>query len=69
MIQKYTILLDKYLRNQLSYEEQSQFEYTIIHDLSLCEQLKSNSDLPDHIFVKMYHAIKAKLKYKTQLSN
>ena len=66
MIQKYIILLEKYLRNQLSYDEQINFEYAIFNDIHLCEELKSKSGVPESTFVKMYWAIKEKLKYKMQ---
>ena len=66
MIQKYIILLEKYLRNQLSYEEQVNFEHTLIHNVQLSEALKTSSTLPEHTFLKMYNAIKEKLKYQIQ---
>lgn len=66
MIQKYTILLEKYLCNQLSYEEQVSFENTLIHNIQLSEALKTSSPLPEHTFIKMYNAIKEKLKYQIQ---
>ena len=66
MIQKYIILLDKYLQNQLSYKEQLNFEYTIANNIRLSEQLKSSSALPEKTFIKMYTAIKEKVKYQMQ---
>jgi hypothetical protein len=66
MNQKYILLLEKYLRNQLSYDEQSNFEYTLVNNIQLCEDLKTSSVLPEHTFLKMYNAIKAKLKYQMQ---
>ena len=66
MNQKYILLLEKYLRNQLSYDEQMSFEYTLVNNIHLCEQLKSSSTLPEHTFIKMFNAIKAKLRYQMQ---
>ena len=66
MIQKYIILLDKYLQNQLSYEEQLNFEYTIANNIRLSEQLKSSTSLPEKTFIRMYNAIKEKVKYQIQ---
>jgi len=66
MIQKYIILLEKYLHNQLSYEEQINFEYTIINNIPLCEELKSSSSISESTFLKMYYAIKEKLRYRVQ---
>ena len=64
MNQKYILLLKKYLSNQLTYDEQYQFELTIVNNISLCEDLKNSSNIPEHTFVKMYYAIKEKLKYR-----
>ena len=66
MNQKYIILLKKYLSNQLSYAEQYQFELTIVDNVPLCEYLKSSSNVPEHTFIKMYYAIKEKLKYRSE---
>ncbi len=66
MIQKYIILLDKYLQNQLSYEEQLNFEYTIANNIRLSEQLKSSTSLPEKTFIRIYNAIKEKVKYQIQ---
>ena len=66
MIQKYIILLDKYLQNQLSYEEQLNFEYTIANNIRLSEQLKSSTSLPEKTFIRMYNSIKEKVKYQIQ---
>ena len=66
MTQKYIILLEKYLQNQLSYEEQTNFEYTIVHNINLSEELKSSLIIPESTFLKMYNAIKDKLKYQIQ---
>ena len=66
MTQKYILLLEKYLRNQLTYDEQTNFEYMLVNNIQLCEELKTSSILPEHTFLRMYNAIKAKLKYKMQ---
>jgi len=66
MTQKYIILLEKYLQNKLSYEEQLNFEYTIANNIQLCEELKSSKTIPENTFIKMYYAIKEKLRYKVQ---
>lgn len=69
MIQKYIILLEKYLHNQLTYEERIHFENKLIQNVQFCEQLKASSSIPDHVFLKMYQAIKAKNKYQIQTAS
>jgi len=69
MNQKYTILLEKYLCNQLSYEEQVNFEFALLNNIQLCEDLKSSSKLPEHTFLRMYNAIKAKFQYKMKMTS
>jgi len=66
MLQKYIILLEKYLHNQLSYEERIKFEYTIANNIQLCEKLKSSANVSESTFLRMYYAIKEKLKYQIQ---
>ncbi len=66
MLQKYIILLEKYLNNQLSYEEQINFEYAIVNNVNLCEKLKATSTISENTFIKMYSAIKGKVKYRFQ---
>ena len=66
MNQKYKLLLKKYLSNQLSYDEQYQFELTIVNNIPLCEYLKTTSNVPERTFIKMYYAIKEKLKYRIE---
>ena len=68
MNQKYKLLLKKYLSNQLSYDEQHQFELTIVNNIPLCEYLKSSSNVSEHTFLKMYYAIKEKLRYRVDTS-
>ena len=66
MNQKYIILLKKYLSDQLSYDEQYKFETTIVDNIALCEYLKSSSSVPESTFIRMYYAIKEKLRYRVE---
>jgi len=66
MIQKYTILLEKYLKNELSYEAKLQFEQALAKNVRICELLKSSNTIPEHQFIKLYHAIKQKVAYRLE---
>jgi hydroxyacyl-ACP dehydratase HTD2-like protein with hotdog domain len=64
MIQKYTILLEKYLKDELSFEAKLHFEQTIARNIRISEILKEAGIIPEHQFVKLYHAIKQKVDYR-----
>ena len=63
---KYILLLKRYLNNQLTKTEKDWFENRLIQDVVLCEELKASCIMPDHIFLKMYKAIKEKTNYHNQ---
>jgi len=63
---RYILTLKRYLKNQLSKTEKIWFENLLINDTKLCEELKAFEIMPDHIFVKMYKAIKEKNNYHIQ---
>jgi len=63
---RHILTLKRYLNNQLSLTEQKWFENLLINDTQLCEELKAFNIMPDHIFVKMYKAIKEKNNYRMQ---
>jgi len=63
---RHILMLKRYLNNQLSVAEKNWFENLLINNTNLCEELKALNIMPDHIFVKMYKAIKEIKYYHTK---
>ncbi|MBN2667833.1 MAG: hypothetical protein JXR60_01280 [Bacteroidales bacterium] len=66
MNEEYIILFAKYLKNELSYELRRTFEYRLINDIKVSENLKASDLIPENQFVKLYRAIKEKIEYELQ---